>query len=105
MGLRRALAALLVLALGAAASEGFSEVAKLVASDGAAADQFGTSISTHGDLTVVGAFLDDPPRPARPRAQCGSAPFCPAKSPPPQVPPISSPAPSRRRAAAALPRK
>ncbi|KAH8076270.1 hypothetical protein JL721_263 [Aureococcus anophagefferens] len=59
MGLRRALAALLVLALGAAASEGFSEVAKLVASDGAAADRFGTSISTHGDLTVVGAFLDD----------------------------------------------
>ena len=87
MGLRRALAALLVLALGAAASEGFSEVAKLVASDGTAADRFGTSISTHGDLTVVGAFLDDPPRPARPRAQCGSAPFCPAKSPPPQVPP------------------
>ncbi|EGB11338.1 hypothetical protein AURANDRAFT_61740 [Aureococcus anophagefferens] len=59
MGLCRALAALLVLALGAAASEGFSEVAKLVASDGAAADRFGTSISTHGDLTVVGAFLDD----------------------------------------------
>ncbi|EGB07925.1 hypothetical protein AURANDRAFT_26633, partial [Aureococcus anophagefferens] len=59
MGLHRALAALLVLALGAAASEDFSQVAKLVASDGAAGDEFGWSVASSGDFVVVGAYLDD----------------------------------------------
>ena len=33
--------------------------AKLTASDGAADDQFGTSVSISGDVIVVGAFFDD----------------------------------------------
>ena len=59
MGLHRALAALLVLAVGAAASEDFSQVAKLVASDGAASDTFGWSVASSGDFVVVGSRLDD----------------------------------------------
>ena len=35
------------------------EVAKLTASDGAANDRFGTSVSVDGDTIVVGAYLDD----------------------------------------------
>jgi len=35
------------------------EEQKLLASDGAADDQFGISVSVSGDLAVVGAFLDD----------------------------------------------
>ena len=58
MGLHRALAALLVLAVGAAASD-FSEVAKLVASDGTASDHFGWSVASSGDFVVVGALADD----------------------------------------------
>ena len=58
MVLHRALAALLVLAVGAAASD-FSEVAKLVASDGTASDHFGWSVASSGDFVVVGALADD----------------------------------------------
>lgn len=38
---------------------GWSEVAKLTASDGAAEDEFGTSVGISGDLAVVGAPQDD----------------------------------------------
>ena len=58
MGLHRALAALLVLAVGAAASD-FSEVAEIVASDGANGDKFGVSVASSGDFVVVGASADD----------------------------------------------
>ncbi|MBT6046079.1 MAG: hypothetical protein HOG49_04570, partial [Candidatus Scalindua sp.] len=36
-----------------------SETAKLLASDGAMNDQFGTSISVDGDTAVIGAPLED----------------------------------------------
>ncbi len=36
-----------------------TETAKLIASDGAAGDQFGISVGVSGDTVVVGAFLDD----------------------------------------------
>jgi hypothetical protein len=38
---------------------GWSEQAKLLPSDGAAADQFGTSVAVDGDSAVVGAHWDD----------------------------------------------
>ena len=59
MGLHRALAALLVLALGAAASEDFSQVAKLVASDGAQADHFGFKVASSNNYVVVTAHDND----------------------------------------------
>ena len=37
----------------------WSQVAKLTASDGAADDFFGSSVSVTGDTVIVGAFLDD----------------------------------------------
>jgi nucleoside-specific outer membrane channel protein Tsx len=40
-------------------SAGWSEVAKLTASDGATGDQFGVSVAISGDLAVVGALFDD----------------------------------------------
>ena len=36
-----------------------NEVAKLLASDGAAYDEFGGSVAVDGDTAVIGAFLDD----------------------------------------------
>ena len=36
-----------------------TETAKLTASDGAAGDQFGISVSISGDVAVIGARLDD----------------------------------------------
>ncbi|KAH8063822.1 hypothetical protein JL722_3012 [Aureococcus anophagefferens] len=64
MGLCRALAALLVLALGAAASEGFSEVAKLVALDSISASSDGVvthlaSLSCLGNDACPSAFTLD----------------------------------------------
>ena len=40
-------------------STNFMEVAKLVAADGAAGDNFGWSVAIDGDTVVVGADLDD----------------------------------------------
>ncbi len=37
----------------------WGEVTKLVASDGASGDEFGRSVSIHGDTVVVSAFIDD----------------------------------------------
>ena len=37
----------------------WSEQAKLTASDGAAGDNFGTSVSIDGDTAVIGAYADD----------------------------------------------
>ncbi|KAL7447655.1 hypothetical protein ACHAXS_000044, partial [Conticribra weissflogii] len=37
----------------------WTQEAKLVASDGAASDYFGVSVSINGDSIVVGAYLDD----------------------------------------------
>ena len=37
----------------------WTQVAKLIASDGAAFDDFGSSVSTHGDTAIVGAADDD----------------------------------------------
>ncbi len=37
----------------------WSEQAKLTASDGAASDYFGNSVSVSGDYAIVGAFIDD----------------------------------------------
>lgn len=36
-----------------------TEVAKLLAADGASLDSFGTSVSVSGDTAVIGALLDD----------------------------------------------
>ena len=36
----------------------WSEAQKLVASDGAAGDEFGISVALYGDILVVGAYLD-----------------------------------------------
>ncbi|KAH8051039.1 hypothetical protein JL722_11076 [Aureococcus anophagefferens] len=58
MGLHRALAALLVLAVGAAASD-FSEVAEIVASDGAAGDNFGVSVASSGDFVIAKLVSSD----------------------------------------------
>lgn len=41
------------------AAAGRAEVAKLTASDVAAADNFGISVSISGNLAIVGAHLDD----------------------------------------------
>ena len=38
---------------------GWSQIAKLTASDAAAVDRFGTSVAINGDLAIVGAPLDD----------------------------------------------
>ena len=38
---------------------GWSEVSKLVASDGAADDEFGYSVSVWNNVIVVGAYYDD----------------------------------------------
>ncbi len=40
-------------------SDGWSQVAKLTASDGAADDEFGISVAVDGDTIVVGAYQDD----------------------------------------------
>ncbi len=40
-------------------STGWSQSAKLTASDAAAVDRFGTSVGINGDLSIVGAPLDD----------------------------------------------
>ena len=40
-------------------STGWSQIAKLTASDAAAVDRFGTSVAINGDLAIVGAPLDD----------------------------------------------
>ena len=37
----------------------WSQKAKLIASDGAASDEFGSSVAVSGDTVVVGAYLDD----------------------------------------------
>jgi hypothetical protein len=37
----------------------WTEVAKLLASDGATSDYFGTSVAISGDYAIVGAYLDD----------------------------------------------
>ena len=48
-------------------------VAKLTASDGAPADQFGRSVSISGDLAIVGAPLDDDACPSSILCNSGSA--------------------------------
>jgi len=40
-------------------TSGWTQVAKLTASDGAASDWFGISVSIDGDTVVIGAYLDD----------------------------------------------
>ena len=42
-------------------ASGWTQVAKLTASDGAASDEFGRSVSIDGDTVVVGARYDDDP--------------------------------------------
>ena len=43
----------------AAGDSGWTQQAKLTASDGAATDYFGISVSIDGDTAVIGAYLDD----------------------------------------------
>lgn len=50
-----------------------TEVAKLTASDAAAGDIFGESVSVNGDTVVVGAGRNDDACPANPACQSGSA--------------------------------
>ena len=40
-------------------TSGWTQVAKLTASDGAAHDYFGYSVSIDGDTVVIGAYMDD----------------------------------------------
>ena len=40
-------------------ANGWTQQAKLTADDGAAKDEFGRSVSVHGDIAVIGAYLDD----------------------------------------------
>ena len=42
-----------------AAPDSLNELAKLTASDGAADDSFGVSVSISGDVAVIGAWFDD----------------------------------------------
>ena len=42
-----------------ASDDGWQEVSKLTASDGAAGDAFGFSVATNGTYTVIGAYADD----------------------------------------------
>jgi len=53
------LGAALVAAATSAVGAPVTEVAKLTASDGAVADEFGRSVSVDGDTAVVGAWGDD----------------------------------------------
>jgi hypothetical protein len=54
-----AVAAALMLAATTAPGQDQTEIAKLMAADGAALDRFGTAVSVSGDFAVVGAHLDD----------------------------------------------
>ena len=38
---------------------GYAEVQKLVATDGAAGDQFGSAVDIHGSILAVGAVADN----------------------------------------------
>jgi len=40
-------------------SSDWTQQAKLIASDGAAADRFGVSVSLRGDLAIIGSYFDD----------------------------------------------
>jgi len=51
--------AVVALLAGPAAAQSWNEVAKLTASDGAAHDYFGTSVSLSGNRALVGAYQDD----------------------------------------------
>jgi len=51
----------------------FDEVAKLTASDAAADDLFGRSVSISGDTAIVGAVFDDDACPTDPDCNSGSA--------------------------------
>ncbi len=53
------LGALLLLGAGPGWALTQTEVAKLIASDGAAADEFGFSVAVAGDTAVIGAHSDD----------------------------------------------
>ncbi len=50
-----------------------NELAKLTASDAAAGDRFGTSVSVSGDVIVIGADIDDEACPDDPDCNSGSA--------------------------------
>lgn len=52
-------AMILLLMPARSAAQSQTEVAKLIASDAAADDHFGISVSISGDIAIVGAFLDD----------------------------------------------
>ena len=54
-----ALAAALLLPFAPTGATSWSQEAKLTASDGAAFDEFGHSVSISGDTAVVGARFDD----------------------------------------------
>ena len=54
-------------------TSGWTQVAKLTASDGAASDYFGRSVSIDGDTMVVGAYLTTTRDPAAGPRTCSRA--------------------------------
>ena len=50
---------LLLILAGSVQAEGWTELNKVTASDGAASDYFGLSVSISGDYALLGAWYDD----------------------------------------------
>ena len=67
----------------------FTQQSKLHANDAAVSDQFGRSVSLHGDTALIGAWKDDDNR----KQDSGSVYVFKAPPPPPPSPPPSPPSP------------